>query len=47
MRPGCLERRIDLGHRQTPTLSRNCVTSVGMCLLDDQQLIASLSPLLR
>ena len=44
--PGCLERRIDLGHRQAPTLRRNRVTGVRMCLLGDQQLVAGLSPVL-
>ena len=44
---GCLERRIDLGHRQASTLRRNCVTSARMCLLGDQQLVTGLSPVLR
>ena len=42
VRPGCLERRIDLGHRQASTLRRNCVTGVRMRLLGDQQLVAGL-----
>ena len=47
VRSGRLERRIDLGHRQAPTLRRNRVTSACVCLLGDQQLLAGLSPVFR
>ena len=46
VRPGRLERRVDLGHRQPPTLRRDIVAGVRVGLLGDQELVARLSPFL-